>query len=230
MENLLREYLEKAFTERTLPHNDPNGPVVTISREFGCPSKLVAQKLTESLNKVPGSGIPYPWQYINKEIVETMATELDLKTVEVNYLLSSGKKGVLEDIMASFSPLYISDHRIRKTITKVVREIAFRGHVVIVGRGSVAVLHHRPNTLHIRLQAPLEWRIPEICKLRDVGESEAVKLAREMDKKRTMLIELLYGEAYDSYLFDISLNCQTLSQAEIVQTIMGSMRSRQMIP
>ena len=43
MENLLREYLEKAFTERTLPHNDPNGPVVTISREFGCPSKLVAQ-------------------------------------------------------------------------------------------------------------------------------------------------------------------------------------------
>lgn len=230
MENLLREYLEKAFTERPLLPYDTKGPVVTISREFGCPSKLVAQKLTESLNKLPESGDRRHWEYINKEIVETMARELDLKTVEVNYLLSSGKKGVLEDIMASFSPLYISDHRIKKTIAKVVNDIASKGHVVIVGRGSVGVLHNRPNTLHIRLQAPLEWRIPEICKLRNVGESEARKLAQEMDKKRTMLIELLYGGKYDRYLFDISFNCQTLSQNDMVQTIIGSMKARKMIP
>lgn len=229
MENLLREYLEKNFTETTAPQHHQIGPAVTISREYGCPSKLIAQMLADSLNRRPGADPKHKWHYINKEIVEGLANELELKTVEINYLLSSGGKGILEDIMASFSPLYVSDHRIRKTIVKVVNDMARRGNMVIVGRGGVGVLHGMPGVLNIRLQAPIEWRIPEICKLRNVSEHEAEKLAHETDKKRTSLIELISGGRFHPYLFDITFNCATQSKEDIVHCITGMMAVKHMI-
>jgi cytidylate kinase len=229
MENLLHEYIEKTF--RDMEHAQPalTGPVVTLSREYGCPSKLIAQALTDHLNHRSDAAKTGRWRFINKEIVESAARELELKPVEMNYLLSSGGKGVLEDIMASFSPLYVSDHRIRKTITKVVNDIAHKGNIVIVGRGGVGVLHGRPATLHVRLTAPIEWRIPQICLLRNVSEHEAVKLAQETDKKRTALIELLSGRKFSSYLFDLTFNCQTMTMDEIVDTIAGAMRAKKML-
>jgi len=45
-----------------------------------------------------------------------------------------------------------------------------------MGKGQCGILHGRPGALHIRLQAPAEWRIPEICKLKNVSETEAMEM------------------------------------------------------
>ena len=99
MENLLREYMERAFSERGIEKNSVPGPVVTISREFGCPSKLIAQHLTNELNKFHGAEKARKWRFINKEVVEATARSLELNPTEVNYLLSSGGKGLVEDVL-----------------------------------------------------------------------------------------------------------------------------------
>ncbi|MCK9422006.1 MAG: cytidylate kinase-like family protein [Bacteroidales bacterium] len=229
MENLLREYIERALREPEVKQLTASGPVVTISREFGCPSKPVGQLLTETINKQRESDQSPRWRFINKELVESAARELDLQTNELNYFMSSVGKGLVEDLLVSFTPGYVSSHRIRHTITNIVRAMAQHGHFVIVGRGGVGVLHDQPNTLHVRLQAPIEWRIPEICKLRNVNEDEALKLAHETDKKRTVLIELMYGHKFHPYLFDLNFNCSTLAKEEIVQTIVGLMKAKKMI-
>ena len=229
MENLLREYLEKSFPEK--PGDTPcgNGPVITISREFGCPSKLIGQQLTELLNKSAEKSKTHRWRFISKEIVVTAARELELKFTEMNYLLSSGGKGLMDDVLASFSQPYVNKHKIRKTITNVITAMAQKGHVVIAGRGGVGVLHGCPNAIHIRLQAPIEWRIREVCNLREISESEAKKIARDTDLKRTALIELMLNEKFTPYLFDLTFNCNTLSREEIVYTIVNLMEAKKMI-
>ena len=210
MENLLREYMERAFAERgTFPQSGP-GPVVTISREFGCPSKLIAQQLTEKLNQHIGKRKPEIWRFINKEVVEATAHRLELNSTEVNYLMSSGSKGFIEDVLASFSPAYVSNLRMRNTIRAVVNSIADQGHVVIVGRGGVGVLQQYPNAIHIRLQAPREWRISQVCQSRNLNISEASRLVDEMDKKRSALIELMTGEKLHTCLFGLTINCSSL--------------------
>ncbi len=229
MENLLREYLERAFADRGIEQQKGPGPVVTISRESGCPSKLVAQLLTSELNRFNGIDTPGKWRFINKEVVEAIAKRLELNPAEVNYLLSAGTKGLIEDVMASFSQSYVSSHRIRKTISSVVRSIAEQGYVVIVGRGGAGILQHAPATVHIRLQAPREWRIGETCTSGNLSRPEASKLVDEMDKKRIALIELMTGGKFHPTLFDICLNCQTLSIEEIVHTIIGLMESKKLI-
>ena len=229
MENLLREYMERGFSEAGSGNNTFPGPVVTISRESGCPSKLIGQMLTDVLNKYGSSRETVKWRFISKEVVEGAARQLELNTTEVDFLLNSGGKGVIEDIMTSFSQSYVSSHRIRKTVTTVVKSIAGQGKVVILGRGGAGILQNRPDTLHIRLQAPVEWRAREICKLRNITEKEALKCIEENDKKRTGFIEMLIGGNFYPHLFDVTFNCSTLSKEEIVHTIIGLMGIKKLI-
>lgn len=229
MENILREYLQKSFPDEEKINPCGNGPVVTISREFGCPSKLIAQLLSETINH-RYKETHKPWKYINKEIVESAAKELELNPNEINFMLSSGARGILSDVLASFAYSYVSNHRMKKTIVKVVSELAQKGRFVIVGRGGAGVLQGCGNTIHVRLQAPLEWRIAEISNSRGLKREEALKLIQETDEKRKSLIELVSGQKFNPYLFDLTFNCQTMTKQEVVETIIGSMLAKNMLP
>ena len=228
MEDLLREYMERAFAERGYVKEAGPGPVVTISREFGCPSKLVAHGLILELDKRSGNEKPGTWRFISKEVVEATAHRLEMNPEEVKYLFSSPDKGLIEDVLASFSPTYISNVRMRKTITAVMRSIAGQGRVIIVGRGGAGVLKDWPNSLHIRLQAPREWRIKQICISNSIGTTESSRLVDEMDKKRIAFLELMSGGKFHPNLFDLNFNCSSLSLSEIVGTIIGLMEIKKM--
>jgi cytidylate kinase len=101
--------------------------------------------------------------------------------------------------------------------------------MVLVGRGSVAILQGCPNSLHIRLQAPLEWRVQGICNSRGINETDALKLSNETDQKRKAIIELLLGRKFDQNLFDVVFNCKTFPKEEIVNSIMRIMEVRKLI-
>jgi cytidylate kinase len=229
MENIMKLYFEKRYQEQESTKPCGPGPIVTISREFGCPSKAIAQMLTEALNKRSIKPSTPTWKYISKEVVEEAARKLDIKTIEMNYLISSGEKGLVEDLLTSFSPNYVSSRKIKKILNDVIRTLAMQGQLVIVGRGSVAILQGCPHVLHIQLQAPLEWRVREISNSRGLKETEALKITNETDQKRTALIELLLGRKFAQNLFDVIFNCSTFSKEEIVQSILRIMEVRKMI-
>jgi cytidylate kinase len=228
MENLLLKYMGKSLADE-IPGSSETLPLVTISREFGCPSKLIAQMLVDALNKKGEATHARKWKFINKEVLESAAKELQLNPMDVKYLLSVGEKGLLEDVLVSFSSMYVSNIKIKRTLIKVVTTIAQSGHVVLVGRGSAAILQGRPWTLHIRLQAPVEWRIPEICKLKNVNEDEAAKMIVTIDHQRRSLYELILGRKFDPNVFDVVFNCATIPKQQIVQGILGMMEDRGMI-
>jgi cytidylate kinase len=229
MENILKNYFEKIYLEQEAAKPATLRPVITISREYGCPSKSIAQMLSDTLNKkTENTGEP-KWKFISKEIVEEAARKLDIKTVQMNYLISSGEKGIFEDFLTSFSPTYASSLKVKKILTDVIRSLADQGNIVIVGRGSVAILQHRPNTFHIRLNAPQEIRIRAICDSKNLKEAAAKKLLAETDKKRLELIELLLGHKFDPCIFDLAFNCSTFSKEEIMQSILRIMEIRKMI-
>lgn len=229
MNNLLMKYMESRFQEQFNTEPNKPQPFVTISREFGCPSKLIARMLAEELNRKVGNAKGRLWQYINKEIVEQAARELELEPVKIEHLFRMDQTGILDDLLSSFSSNYKSTQKIRKTIRDVIQTFTKKGHVILVGRGSVAITHNRPNSLHIRLQAPLDWRVRCISKHNGIPISEALHLAVETDKKRTALIESFLGYKLEPALFDAIFNCKTLSNPDIVSTILKMMESLKMI-
>ena len=75
--------------------NDPTkkSPVITIAREFSCPAKKVATRLTTRLNSMKDSKVKkIPWRWINKEILSESARELNLDPSDIDYVFKYEKK------------------------------------------------------------------------------------------------------------------------------------------
>lgn len=207
------------------------GPVITISREYGCPGKKIAQKLTEELTrKMFVKGKDIEWRYVTKEILSESAKELEMDPSKIQYVFKYEQKSLLDDILAAHSTKYYkSDRRIRNTIAKVIRNIGCEGHVVIVGRGGVAITHDIQKSLHINIEAPLEWRVLRISEKLNLSLEEAEQYTLNIDRTRKQFRELFEGKNSDYTRFDISLNCMTLSIDEIASIILKAAEVRRLI-
>ena len=207
------------------------GPVVTLAREYGCPAKVVAKQLTEELTKkMQIKGIDKSWKYITKEILAESARELELDPENIKYVFQYEQRGMIDQILsAQLHKYYKSDRKIRNTIAKVIRNIACEGYVIIVGRGGVSITHDLPKSLHVKLEAPLEWRSLRISEKNNTTQEEARKLCIDVDKKRQQFRESFQGKNTDYTWFDLTLNCMTLSVDEIVRIIIKAAEVKKLI-
>ena len=226
--------LSKYLTQRYLESQgkqDFEGPVITIAREFGCPAKKIATRLSTRLNEIKDSKAKdIPWRWISKEILSESAKELNLDPSDIKYVFKFEKKTFFDDIISAQSKRYYkSDRKIRSTIASVIRNIASEGNVVIVGRGGVAITHDIERSLHIKLEAPLKWRALRVGEKFCMTEKEAAKFALETDKKRMMFRDYFHGKGTDYTRFDVKYNCMTLSIDDITTSIISLLKSRNFI-
>jgi cytidylate kinase len=230
MKTDLSKYMEDWYKEDPAKNIYP-GPVVTISREVGCPAKIIAASLTEELNKLKKSKTKdHPWRWISKEILQESAKELDADFDQIQHVFDYKKRGVLEDLlMAQSKDYYKSDLKIRTTIAKVIRRFANEGNAIIVGRGGVAITRDIPRSIHVFLEAPLEWRTIRVAEKHSFSIEQARSYAQNIDKKRTHFRDYFQGKGNDYTRFDMKLNCMTLENKEITEIIIGAIKSRSMI-
>lgn len=226
----LSKYLTQRYIE-SLSKQEFEGPVITIARESACPAKKIASRLVTRLDAVKGSKAKkIPWKWIDKEILSESARELDLDPADIEYVFKFEKKNFFDDILNSQSRKYYkSDRQIRKTIEKVVRNIASEGNVIIIGRGGVAITREMERSLHIMLEAPLEWRAARNSQKYCMTEKESVRFSLDVDKKRREFRDYFHGEGTDYTRFDVRYNCMTLSVDEIADNIINLMEQRNFI-
>lgn len=207
------------------------GPYISISRDFGSMANVIAQKLSRELTKRnKATGIPKEWKWINKVILHESAKALELSPSKIEYVFQSQRKTMMDEIVNAMSTRYYkSDKRIRKTILEVIRSIAKTGHVIIVGRGGVAFAKDNPKSLHIKLTAPIEWRVDRIAHNYKKSRKDALKYVMEVDTERQFLINSFLGFEADCSIFDLVFNRQTLKDVEIVSTILNLMEKRKLI-
>ena len=226
----LSKYLEDWYKEDPAKEIYP-GPVVTISRELGCPAKTIASLLTDKLNHIKSKKAKdHPWRLVSKEILMESARALEVDSKQIQYVFDYKSRGILEDLlMAQSKDYYKSDMKIRTTIAKVIRRFAIIGNVIIVGRGGVAITRDIPKSLHIYLEAPLEWRALRTSEKHDLSIEQARRYAQSIDKKRAQFRDYFQGKGNDYTRFDIRFNCMHLSVEEVSDMIISALKIRQMI-
>ena len=220
MTNILLKYLEERY-KYDIPKQETkaSGPVITISRAFGCPANLCATDLAEILTKIDGEG-KEPWKVISKEILEKAAMELGLTPEKIEFVFKFEKRSAVDEILEALSSKYYkSERKIRNKIREVILEIGKQGRVIIVGRAGVAILKDIPNSLHVKLIAPFEYRVDGVCRRHEISHNEARKLTEEMDKKRRQLRSEFAGRKIDYVDYDLIFNCKTLTSDEVVGLI-----------
>lgn len=225
------KYLQERHKEGSKGCAEP-GPLVTISREMGCPGTTVMNLLVNELNKrFQFKDEASQWKGVGKnEIQKVAAQELNLPIEEIEYLFDVKKKTMMEEILDSMSNKYYkSDRKVKSVVKEVIQSIACKGRVVILGRGGVAITRDIFRSLHIQLQAPLEWRTLRVSERFNFDTKEAERYVQEIDRKRNEFINYFGGINTDYTRFDITFNCMTLSVMEIVDIIINTMEIRKFI-
>ncbi len=231
MGNILLKYLEERHKNKREEIDFLEvGPVVTISREFGCPAKMIAKKISESLDELHAGKEKQEWKIVTKEILENAAKELGLEPENIEYVFKNEKRGAIDDILNALSNKYYkSDRKIKKTLKEVILSIGEDGNAIIVGRCGASITREIPKSLHVRLIAPLLWRVPGIKERHKISYYEAEKLAVDNDKRRKKLRDNFAGKKIDDYDYDLILNTKTLSIDEIVSLVIKTMKMKELI-
>jgi cytidylate kinase len=224
MENLFLQYMSERSEkpERRIEELPHNKPVITISREYGCPGERIAEKLTDTLmvkNKAVGGNDN--WRWISKEIIESSAHKLKMTPSLVRELSKKTEASIFDGVTMFFSDMfYPSDGKIQNTIAGFIYKTAVEGHVVILGRASEIITHNFINSIHIKLYAPLEWRAEVTSINEGISLSTAKKICEETDARRENFRKFFRGNKEGKGFYDIMFNCQELSDDEITEMVL----------
>lgn len=223
MDNLFLKYMgaREGKQEKPPGRTGTPGPVITISREYGCHGKRIAEKLAELLTaKSHASGENKQWRWISKEILEQSAKELKLSSALVKELSDYKHSSFFKDLALFFSEdFYPGNATIKNTIAKYIYEEAEQGNVIIVGRAGEAITKNIERSFHIKLEAPLEWRAKVVSIEEAMSVNEAKKECQEQDKRRALFRDYFEKGRQDIDFFDAKLNCKALSDDEILELL-----------
>jgi cytidylate kinase len=231
MENLFLHYMfEKNKREEEHTTYEP-GPVITLSREYGCYGSEIAQMVVNKINsKIENRNERNEWYFISHQVLHDATEKMDAEPHDISHIFGAEEKSIIGDLISLFSKdKYYSDSSIKRTIARVVRSYSEQGHAVIVGRAGCAIARHIEKSIHIKLMAPYSWRVSKIMDRFNIEKSDAEKKVKETDKRRENFMEFFRGNKPDNELFHLILNRSTLSSEEIVEQVIHLAKIRKLI-
>lgn len=220
MGNSLMIYLNKRLREVDSYRKDPSttaGPVITISREVGCNGLKLARLIAERFSKEKTCS---NWKVLSKEVFSQSAKELNLKPEKVRRIFKETDKYTFNEILKAFNDRqFKSERKIVKTVADVVRSFAIDGFCIIVGRAGHLIANDIKNALHLRLTAPLDYRINTIMENNKLTRDEALAFIQKVERERIAFRKaILRGQEADD-LFDLSINRASFSDEHVVNLI-----------
>ncbi len=223
-DDLLIKYMVESFDS-----NQPSitqkerGPFITISREHGCQANLLARMLRDELQKKGKK-----WSILNKEIIMESAKKLDMDPRIVQNVSESVDRNMMDEVLAALATKYYkSDRRVRQTIAGVVTSAANSGNTIIVGRGGAAITQGMQPSIHIKLYAPFDWRVETLMNRYHAKREQILKEVTNLDYKRHRLLSnAVRGLEDNALLYDLQINCSTVSHRQIVNMILAMAEER----
>lgn len=95
-----------------------------------------------------------------------------------------------------------------------------RGNMLIIGRGGQAILEEKPDVLHVRVVAPLEYRMARLQEERDVTAAQARRFARERDEAAAEYLRTFHFIDWDDpTLYHLVVNVDKLGVDEAAELI-----------
>lgn len=226
-QSLLVQYMIEIFNREQAPRKGKKEePFITISRDHGCQANTLAIMLRDQLSKRGCS-----WRIINKEIIQEAAKKLDMDPQKVLEISQSDDRTAMDEILHALSTKYYkSDRKVKQTIASVVKSTAEDGSVIIVGRAAVGVTRNMTNGIHIKLFAPLEWRVSSLMNRYHATREHILKDIHKLDLVRhKMLKDSLKASVNVDELYDLHINTSTLQHKEIVSMVIKLMEDRNML-
>jgi len=183
--------------------------IVTVSRQIGAGGSEIASRVAAALK----------FRLVDNELIDRVALQVGLSRTQVANR-EERAPGFLERLVRALSrsvpelqstpadrPPEPEEKSLVAATEKVVADLAAEGRVVLVGRAAPAVLSGTHDALHVKIVAPVPFRIGRIREADRVDEREAERRLRESDANRARYHRHHYGRDWgDPANYHIVLN------------------------
>lgn len=201
--------------------------VITIARQYGSGGHTVGEMLAEKMGVA----------FYDKQIIRMASDEsgIDLSLfgkveggVSVKPSLFS-KTGLYKgDLIRPGSKEFISDENIFNYQAKVIKDLADKESLVVIGRCVNYVFKDRPNTLRVFIHAPWEFRVEQASKKVSGTREEVEKFLQKDDKRKQDYYRRFAGGVWnDATNYDLCLNSGKLGFEKCVEAIEAQLRIMQ---
>ena len=176
--------------------------VITISRQLGSLGTTLGRQIAARLG----------YRLVQRELINQAAQlagapELALATIDELGLLG-------------IEPGPSQQQAYLLAVQKVIKDTASQGDVIIVGRASQVVLHNWPNTLHLRVIAPLEIRVQRVVTAHGISTQAAKAQIKGSDRYRATYLKRFYAIQWDDpCYYHLVINTGFLSQEDSAQLV-----------
>jgi len=114
-----------------------------------------------------------------------------------------------------------------ETLTAIIRDLAERGNVLIVGRGSQAILRDWPQSLHVCCTAPAAFRVEAVARREGLSPAASSRRVQESDKNRAAFHRRYFKvDADEPCLYDLVICTGRFPQEAAAELICAAARSR----
>jgi len=197
-------------------------PCITISRQTGSGSYELSKNLIKILQektKDPAN----PWTYFNKDLIAKIVEEFKLPKAFTSYI-AENKYSHISDAVNELLGVKPAEWTIVHKSTEIILQLAHYGKTILVGRGSNVITSKLPNSFHIRLIAPMEYRLKHVQEVFNYSKPEAMEYIKREDVNRHKYLKShFFCDPADPTLYHLTINAGKLSYEECAFVIADSL-------
>lgn len=202
--------------------------VVTVSASYGAGGSEIGPAVAGSL------GLPF----VDRAIPVGVARKLDVPLDQAERRDETTDRGLWRVIssmalvpeMSGAGPLahhtFSDEFAFREKTEEVLREIAETGAVVL-GRAGAMVLAGRSDTLHVRLDGPVEARLAQVVRRSGRPEDEVRRALRSNDAARAAYVRNFYrSDPADARHYHLVLDTTAVPWDAAADLVVAAARAR----
>lgn len=197
-----------------IDESKPSVSVITLNMQAGSGGALMGRRLAELTG----------YRYYHQEIRKLVAESIEVAEEVTEAIEKQRLSGIQDFISSLVNDRYLWRGVYVQHLYEVVEDLADKGSAVLVGRGANFILPPEER-FAIRIVAPLDMRVANVCRTFGVDEKEARKRVVNRDSRREAFVKQAYqSDINDPLHYDMVINTGNLSIDAAARAVIKAMR------
>ena len=193
--------------------------MVTISREALAGASDIAQLVAQRLNE-KASAEDCPWTVFDRNLVERVLEDHELPKAIDRFMSEDASVFSPGSAVEELLGLHPSDWTLVQHTTETILRLAHLGNVILIGRGANVITSHSRKAFHVRLVAPMRFRVQRAAEIYKLTTAEAEACVHERDAARRRYVKHNFHVAIDDPLqYHAVLNSGLISFEHVARLI-----------
>lgn len=191
-------------------------PVIAISRDLGVHEGEIARGLAAALD----------YEIFGKAIIDRIAEDVNVQRRFIDERDEHLRSALALMIEGSLAGRHIDNREYFESLARVLRGVARRGGVIILGRGATILLRGEA-ALSVRLVAGMDERIRFLCEQDQISEREARAKIDKSDRERHGFVRhFFHADINNATLYDIVINTGRFTPEACIELILAALKAR----